>query len=247
MLIKTILICLHYSLHFGQLRARLSPQFSNPTTENSVVNIFVDLSKVRQSAPELVLLTNLLNDHTRPKRVFKMSNLALDYVKHYRNCNFKSYTDPKMTSRFNQETASFIMPAIPKWVNGYNLYQVQSSLSYCGEDPNFMFLVDTEATAKLPISLNSYPLLKWTTKLFVLNPIQLEMYVLCYSCAVYPLRQIETNPRNLLAQQWKMYNQNLNGMQCPVQCRSGSPQKEILAAVSTYQVDHSPGQQCAFS
>ncbi|OXA46020.1 hypothetical protein Fcan01_19267 [Folsomia candida] len=40
----------------------------------------------------------------------------------------------------------FIIPAISKWLDARNLYQVQLSLSSCGDNPDSVFLVDTDVT-----------------------------------------------------------------------------------------------------
>lgn len=186
MLTKFIQYFLHYTFLFCQFQAQVLPPYLDYISNSSVLHIFIDLVKVDHSLVEQDLLDNLLDDHTRPKLIFNVPNLILGQIKYYQNCYHYAYTDPKLTRRFDQKMIYFIIPAISKWLDARNLYQVQLSLSSCGDNPDSVFLVDTDVTGKSPISLTSYPLVKWTAKLFVINPAQLETFVICHSCGSYP-------------------------------------------------------------
>lgn len=214
MLIKFLKHCFHLTLLIFKLQAQPSLKYIHDASTIPVFQIFVDFVNVRQTLAELTLLNNLLDDETHAKVIFNMSNFTLDGTKYYKSCNHRAYPNPKRTTRFNQASTSVVMPAIRNWLaEGGNIYNIQRSLTSCSENPEFMFLVDSGVSAKSVISTafmsHRTPPVKLTCKLFVLNPIELDLYVFCHPCGDTPLRGVKINPLNFI-EEWRSYNRNLN-------------------------------------
>lgn len=106
----------------------------------------------------------------------------------------------------------FIIPAVPGWLATLNFYQVQLQIAFFKENPDLIFLIDTNATTASFIPQSSV-LVGLTSKVFVLGPGELSLintYIFCPTCEFQPLRRVYHNYPDS-SKEWKLYNYNLNG------------------------------------
>lgn len=135
---------------------------------------------------------------------------SIEVNPHYASCESNEFIFSEYFGHTNTQISFILQPQLETDSEKDKLIETRKHLNYCGESPNFIFLVLgllNDKTFKISTEAAS------TSKMFVISgtPSQskiLKIYVVCWSCG-FPLAQLSPPVGNLEGA-WKLHNANLH-------------------------------------
>lgn len=194
-------------------------QIESIAPSRSTLHILSDFSVENQQSWEGELFNFFLQSTKFRKILHPIVSISISSNRYSRSCEHNEYIVSKSFGHTTTHISIIFLHKTETDSDQVKLIEIRERLSYCGENPSYIFLV-----LSIPINRETFrvsPLSSSTSKLFVLQSRwnrteRIQIYVVCLPCRLHSLAELNPSRgdhQNFFDTSWKKQNSELQGLQ----------------------------------